>query len=62
MGGDALTAIGRAALYGLLASEDNALLLGSVLLFVLLGAVMIGTRRVDWYGFAAPPPLPRERG
>jgi len=51
-----------AALYGLLASEDNALLLGSVLLFVLLGAVMIGTRRVDWYGFAAPPPLPRERG
>lgn len=50
------------ALYGLLASEDNALLLGSVLLFALLGGVMLGTRSVDWYGFAAPPPLPKERG
>lgn len=36
------------ALYGLLLSEDNALLLGSLLIFVLLSAVMIGTRRMDW--------------
>lgn len=35
-------------LYGLLASEDNALLLGSVLLFALLAGVMLGTRHMDW--------------
>jgi len=38
-----------AALFGLLQSEQNALLLGSVLLFLLLAAVMLGTRKVDWY-------------
>lgn len=38
-----------AALYGLLASEDNALLLGSLLLFGLLAVLMVMTRRVDWY-------------
>jgi inner membrane protein len=38
-----------AALYGLLLSEDNALLLGSVLLFGLLAFLMIATRKVDWY-------------
>jgi inner membrane protein len=38
-----------AALYGLLASENNALLLGSLLLFAMLAALMIATRRVDWY-------------
>lgn len=37
-----------AALYGLLASEDNALLLGSLLLFALLAGVMVGTRHLDW--------------
>jgi inner membrane protein len=37
------------ALYVLLGSEDQALLLGSVLLFCLLSAVMVGTRKVDWY-------------
>jgi len=35
--------------YGLLISEDNALLLGSVLLFAMLAGVMYVTRRVDWY-------------
>ena len=40
------------ALYGLLSSEDNALLLGSLLLFGLLGVLMIGTRRVDWYALS----------
>lgn len=37
------------ALYGLLLSEDNALLLGSGLLFVILAAIMLLTRKVDWY-------------
>ena len=41
------------AAYGFLAlvlsSEDNALMLGAVGLFLLLGAVMFLTRRVDWY-------------
>ena len=38
-----------ATLYGLLLSEDNALVLGSGLLFVILAAVMVATRGVDWY-------------
>jgi inner membrane protein len=46
------------ALYGLLTSEDNALLLGSVLLFGLLAVLMIGTRRVDWYALSARPAEP----
>lgn len=37
------------ALYGLLVSENNALLMGSLLLFAVLAAVMWITRRVDWY-------------
>ncbi len=36
-------------LYGLLASEDNALLMGSLLLFGVLAAIMWITRKVDWY-------------
>jgi inner membrane protein len=39
-----------AVLYVILHSEDNALLMGSVLLFALLAAIMVGTRKVDWYG------------
>ena len=42
-----------AALYSLLSSEDNALLLGSLLLFGLLGLLMIGTRKVDWYALSS---------
>ncbi len=38
-----------ATIYSLLLSEDNALVLGSFLLFCLLGAVMAVTRKVDWY-------------
>lgn len=38
------------ALYLLLQMEQAALVLGSVLLFVVLAAVMVLTRRVDWYG------------
>jgi inner membrane protein len=43
-----------AALYGLLSSEDNALLLGALLLFGLLALLMLLTRRVDWYTVSAP--------
>ncbi len=60
-----------AALYGLLASESNALLLGALLMFGMLALLMIATRRVDWYSLgpkegeaaatppAAPPAMPR---
>lgn len=39
-------------LYVLLLREQTALLLGSVGLFLALAAVMLLTRRVDWYGLA----------
>lgn len=42
-----------AALFGILQSEQNALLLGSLLLFLVLAAFMLGTRRVNWYGATA---------
>ncbi len=48
-----------AALYGLLVSEDNALVLGAGLLFLILAAIMVVTRKVDWYQLssaAAPRP------
>jgi inner membrane protein len=38
-----------ALLYALVLSEDYALLLGAIVLFVALAAVMLVTRRVDWY-------------
>ena len=48
---------GIAALYGalyvLLRLEQNSLLMGSLLLFAVLAAVMALTRRVDWYALAA---------
>lgn len=46
------------ALYGLLVSEDNALVLGSALLFLVLAAVMVVTRKVDWYQLASTRPAP----
>lgn len=36
-------------LYGILQSEDNALVMGSLLLFGVLAAVMVATRKIDWY-------------
>ena len=57
--GGMLTAL-YAAVYGLLISEDNALILGSLMLFAVLAAVMAVTRKVDWYKGAVvtPPPPP----
>jgi inner membrane protein len=40
-------------LYALLQLEQTALLLGSVLLFAVLAAIMVATRRIDWYGLFA---------
>jgi inner membrane protein len=51
----ALLALLYGVLYGLLLSEDNALVLGSLLLFALLAAAMWLTRRVDWYTAHAIP-------
>ena len=48
-----------AALYGLLVSEDNALVLGAGLLFVVLATIMVLTRRFDWYRLAPAPGHPR---
>ncbi|KAF1698978.1 cell envelope integrity protein CreD [Pseudoxanthomonas jiangsuensis] len=48
----ALTAL-YGALYSLLVSEDNALLMGSLLLFGVLAGIMWVTRRIDWYERAA---------
>jgi inner membrane protein len=47
-----------AAVYGLLISEDNALILGSLLLFAVLAVVMVVTRKVDWYKLTARPAAP----
>jgi inner membrane protein len=33
-------------------SEDNALLMGSLLLFAILAAIMWVTRRIDWYALS----------
>ena len=65
--GGMLTAL-YAAVYGLLISEDNALILGSMMLFAVLAAVMVVTRKVDWYkgsselmkAAVVPPPPPMQ--
>jgi inner membrane protein len=40
-------------LYGLLISENNALLMGSLMLFGILAIIMWITRKVDWYELGA---------
>ncbi len=45
-------------LYGLLSAEDYALLMGSLLLFGLLGVFMVLTRKLDWYGIGQKPAKP----
>ena len=49
----AFVALLYGALYGLLASESNALLLGALLIFGMLAAMMVATRKVDWYALGA---------
>ena len=53
--GDDPNATARSVLYGVLLSEDNALLMGSLLLFLALGTVMLATRRLDWYVLGSRP-------
>ena len=47
-------------LYGLLSAEDYALLMGSLLLFGLLGVFMVLTRKLDWYGIGQKSAKPME--
>ena len=39
-------------LYGILISEDNAMLMGSALIFSILAFTMIATRKLDWYSLS----------
>lgn len=48
------------ALYGLLASENNALLLGALLTFGMLALLMLVTRNVDWYALSEGRARPAE--
>ena len=53
-----------ATLYVILQSEDHALVLGSVLVFVVIASVMWITRHVDWYAIGQPndsQPNPKNR-
>lgn len=45
-------------LYGILLSEDYALLMGAALLFSALASIMVLTRRVDWYSVGTTIPSP----
>ncbi len=49
----AFVAVLYGALYGLLASESNALLLGALLVFGMLALLMLATRKVDWYALSS---------
>lgn len=53
-GFSAMVACLYAALYGLLISEANALLLGSLLVFGVLAAAMVVTRKFDWASLTMP--------
>jgi inner membrane protein len=48
----AFVALLYGALYGLLSSESNALLLGALLIFGMLATLMLVTRKVDWYALS----------
>lgn len=56
---------GIALLYGLLylllQLEQTALAVGAIALFLVLAAVMVLTRRVNWYGLTAQRPVPTPR-
>lgn len=55
----AMLALLYGVLFAILRSEDNALLMGSILLFAFISGIMIGTRKVDWYRLASPGPAAR---
>jgi inner membrane protein len=55
--GTMLTAL-YGVLYGILLSEDNALMMGSLLLFGVLAGIMVATRKLDWYSVMAAPASP----
>lgn len=52
--GGALTVL-YAVLYVILQSEENALLMGSVLIFLMLAGLMTATRHFDWYALTESP-------
>ena len=56
LGFGSLLAALYAMLYGLLNAEDYALLMGSLLVFGVLGSVMVLTRKLDWYGVGRSAP------
>jgi inner membrane protein len=47
------SAVSFGALYSLLISEDQALLLGSLFVFAVLAGLMLFTRKLDWHGVLA---------
>ena len=49
--GAALTLV-YAMLYGLIAAEQYALLIGSLVLLATVALLMYVTRRIDWYAYA----------
>ena len=49
-------------LYGILISEDNALMMGSLLLFGVLAAIMVATRKIDWYHVMGADDVPPAAG
>jgi len=49
----ALLALIYALLYGLVVSEDYALLMGALALLAAIAALMYLTRRVNWYALGA---------
>jgi inner membrane protein len=51
-----------ALLYAILSAEDYSLLIGSLLVFVMLGAIMVLTRRVNWTQFGQTPEAPLDPG
>jgi inner membrane protein len=55
LGVAALLGVLFSCLYGLLLSEDYALLLGSALLFICLAVAMVLSRKLDWYALGKPP-------
>jgi inner membrane protein len=55
--GGALGAL-YALLYAILSAEDYSLLIGSLLVFTMLGAIMVLTRKVNWAQFGKSPEAP----